>query len=352
MKIKYELVQNIILLFLSIIMLSMIMLVFNKLMYPDYDFIQSQLTLLDRGINIIFSDGRPIDKQQIAEYQNYVYKVDSVKHTQIQIIISYIVLGLVLLIYSIVKKIALIESIVNNGIDNLESLQLSTSDSKYTEIQRLNSKFDKAVNKILQNDAMRVELYENMVHDFVTPLHILKGNLELLNKGINIDINVLNKQVERLEHLAKINIQSQVGQTIAVTDSDIETYVALLQNLYPNVKIKSDISADISFDTKSEYLYRIIDNIVNNAVKHGKPSYVLISLKMTPECYLMSFENDGKPIDKKLITTLFDRNISTTSSGIGLDIVSQLITELGYQLTVESNSQTTNFCMRIPKTGI
>lgn len=352
MKIKYELIQNTIIYTLSIIFILFLILVINKFMFPYYDYANSQLTLVDRGINIIDARGTPIGKDDIEQYHSYVARVKYFHKMESYIVVVYIICGLIVLIFSITNKIKLIETNLQTSILKLENLETIKLNNKYSEINRINANINQAIFKIKAKDQARFELHENMVHDIMTPIHILKGNIELVNNGIDINLQVINEQISRLENLAKLNVLTQEQPKILITGPSIIEYIELLKLINSGVNISTNISEEIEIVTKTEYLYRIIDNIIDNAIKHGKPDNITVSLIEKQNYIVLSIANDGIQIEKQDLEKLFERNYSQSGSGLGLDIVQNLAKQLGYQITVSSTPKETEFSIQIPKTGI
>lgn len=351
MKIKYELIQNTIIYTLSIVFILFLILVINKFMFPYYDYANSQLTLVDRGINIIDTSGAQLGKDDIDQYRSYIDRVKYVHKIESYIVSIYIISGLMVLILSITNKIKLIETNLQTSISKLENLESIELNNEYSEINTINANINQAIIKIQAKDQARVELHENMVHDIMTPIHILKGNVELVNSGIDINLQVINEQISRLENLAKLNVLTQEHPNKRITGNNIIEYIELLKLINSSVNITSHISEEIEFITKTEYLYRIIDNIIDNAIKHGKPDNITISLIDHQHYIELSIANDGIPIANHDLEKLFERSYSQSGSGFGLDIVQSLIQHLDYQIAVSSNAQKTEFTVQIPKTG-
>lgn len=348
MKIKSELAQDVIIYILTLIIALFAILLINRTAFPAYTTNKTQMRLINAGVNIVDDNGDDARGDAVRSYAEYTEQLQPIFQSEVIIYGIFASLGLVLLVRSISRKIKLIENSLNSGVNNLEQLQLIDSDSCYLEITTINDQLNTAITNIRHKDQIRTELYENMVHDFVTPLHILQGNLELMNNGIDIDINILNTQVTRLKHLTSMNLITKEYNRQAFNSDQLEAYITILKPIYEQCSLVTNISPNISFYTKIESLYRIIDNIINNAVKHGKPTTITIGLQQHGDQLILTIDNDGKAIDKDVIAHLFQRNSSASSSGLGLDIVNTLAVDLGYQIKVESTASKTSFKVFIP----
>ncbi len=349
MKIKYDLIQDILIYFLLMIAFALAISTFNHFYFADYYSLESQYLLVnENGLNIIDDNGVNINQQVNSQYilQNSIFK--QVRRFEFIIFIISVILGFMLIMYSITSKLKLITQTLDQGINNLEQLQSIDNINKYQEINQINNKLNTAISSIVHKDTIRSNLYANMIHDFSTPLHILQGNLELMNNGIDIDINVLNSQLTRLDYLVKMNVAKQQYSYQQLLATDLEHYIEILAQLYPRCRFKTEIVSTLQLSTAVENFYRIIDNIVNNAIKHGKANIIKIELKAEDGNYLLTISNNGEPICDEIISQLFERNTSTASSGIGLDIVKQIINDLDYQISVNSIDNNTQFIITMP----
>lgn len=349
MRIKYDIAQDILIYVLTLIALIFSILVFNHYYFKDYYSLESQYTIVNKnGLNVIDEHGQNINHQITTQYRS---QHDQVKHLQKQELASVCliaIIGFIIIIKLVAKKIKLITDTLDTGIINLEQLQPIETSSKYQEINKINHNLNQAITTIKYQDTIRNNLYENIIHDFSTPLHILKGNLELINHGLDIDINVLNSQVSRLDYLINLNVVKQQYNHQLLTSEDLYKHLELLKQLYPKHKFLIKIDDNFKLTTAIENFYRVIDNIVNNAVKHGNPETITITLQKENQSYQLTISNDGSPIDNEIISYLFARNTTTTGTGIGLDIVNQIIIELGYQIDIESTPVRTTFTINMP----
>lgn len=350
MKIKRDLSLNILIYILLLFTIILSIILFNKSQFQLYHILEKQV-----NSNFIYNVQKTDSHQKISaenlvnQYNTEKKRVNKIYQIEFTITIIYAIFGFIFIVISIHQKLTLIENSLNQGIDSLENLELIQNNTKYKEIKKINLKLNTAIHSISEQNKIQTELYENMIHDFSTPLHILKGNLELLNLGLKVDPKTLSNQVERLVYLSKINISQKSTKYTNISSNKIENYILQLQKIYPKNNISPNIEPNILFSTKEENFYRIIDNIVNNAVTHGEATLITISLFSENQNIILSITNNGKQINDDIISILFTRNTSKNSSGIGLNIVSEILDDLKYTINVHSTSQQTNFNIKIPK---
>lgn len=101
-------------------------------------------------------------------------------------------------------------------------------------------------------------------------------------------------------------------------------------------------------------LYRVIVNIVNNAIKAMKNKGTLI-IKSYEDLnnIIIKIENDGEEIPEEVIDKIFDSGFTTKKNnsrnhGYGLSIVKELLENYNGKISVESSSIRTKFTIFLP----
>ncbi|EKQ57215.1 MULTISPECIES: ATP-binding protein [unclassified Clostridium] len=103
-------------------------------------------------------------------------------------------------------------------------------------------------------------------------------------------------------------------------------------------------------------LYRIIINIVNNAIRAMRNSGTLIAKSFQDlEDIVIIIENDGEKIPEEIIDKIFDSGFTTKhdndkNHGYGLCIAKELIEKHCGKIFVESNDNITKFTINLPIT--
>ncbi|MNY59995.1 Bacteriophytochrome [compost metagenome] len=106
---------------------------------------------------------------------------------------------------------------------------------------------------------------------------------------------------------------------------------------------------------------QVFANLIGNAVQHGaEGTPVTVSLSVEKDMAVIAINNQGKPIEKEAIASIFNpmvRNLrsgeaqygSTAGLGLGLHIASAIVS--AHQGTIEVHSKArvgTTFTVRIP----
>lgn len=85
---------------------------------------------------------------------------------------------------------------------------------------------------------------------------------------------------------------------------------------------------------------RIINNLISNAIKHGKCSFIEIEIKKSKDQVLLSVSNNGTAIPEDELPFIFERlykcDTVRSGNGLGLAIVKELTSIMSGEITVQS----------------
>lgn len=237
--------------------------------------------------------------------------------------------------------------------------------------------------EIARDDAIVALDYKNQIlanvsHDARTPLNIIMLNADLLRRELP---DLKEKQQNRLKiidlssHelltfinnlLDTANIQSnQVNPTLLqINVKDFfSNYRPKFQNLMSKKQLNFEISVDNSMPTKiisdSEWLNKIVNNLISNAIKFTEKGEIRLSVKPIDEQYWQISVNDtGTGIPNTAIKQIFQPfwqvDGSTTryanrGVGLGLSIVSRFVHLLHGSISVNSEiGKGTEFIIKLP----
>ncbi|SHF41060.1 ligand-binding sensor domain-containing protein [Pedobacter caeni] len=190
----------------------------------------------------------------------------------------------------------------------------------------------------------KIEFFTNVAHEIRTPLTLIKGPMEKIMKlskevpVIEKNLKTMNRNTDRLLNLT--------NQLLDFRKTEVQGYslnfVKLnISELIEDIKMQFQDAAEskhISFETRlpstpffayvdTEALYKIMSNLVDNAIKYGK-SKVEIVLSVNPEEDKFSIQtiNDGLKIAPEIKNKIFEpfyRSRETEmqrGTGIGLSI--------------------------------
>lgn len=230
------------------------------------------------------------------------------------------------------------------------------------EIEKEKRRLEEAV----QLEIVKNEFFSNISHEFRTPINILIGTMQLINKNIeqnNIDIESLKKYTNYIKQNS-YRLLRLVNNLIDITKMDIGVYEirASNQNI---INIIEDITLSVAdytknnkinliFDTNVEELItycdpdkieRIMLNLLSNAIKYTpEDGNIEVDINVTEKDVIVSVKDSGVGIPSDKLDLIFDRfgqvdeslNRKCEGSGIGLSIVKNLVEMHGGNVYVKS----------------
>ncbi|WP_282192260.1 PAS domain S-box protein [Romboutsia ilealis] len=247
--------------------------------------------------------------------------------------------------------------------------------TKRKEVEEEKKKLEEAI----QLESIRNEFLGNISHEFKTPLNIILGIVQLINK--NIDLDNINKE-NLIRHVGIMKQNSYrllrlVNNLIDISRIDIGYYNLQLSN-YDMVKVIKDITLSISeyvkhkkinlsFNTDLEEVIlacdadkieRVMLNLLSNAIKYTDDNgEIHVSLNKVNEDIVVSVKDNGVGIPKDKLNIIFDRfgqvndilSRRCEGSGIGLSIVKSIVEMHGGKIEVFSEiGKGTEFIFNIP----
>jgi signal transduction histidine kinase/DNA-binding NarL/FixJ family response regulator len=213
--------------------------------------------------------------------------------------------------------------------------------------------------KELENiNEQKTNNFINLVHETKTPLTLIKNYLdEYINKyGPGEEIDIIKSGVDKLtaDVINLFDIERFSKGIDAYKHNQVSDFSAILQESLPlfkhycsKHKIECSTSIDNSILVKADpnAIYRIINNIVENAIKFTEPDgNVRISLSTQNDEILFSVVDTGIGIPEDLQQKVFEpyyqigyKNTSLQGIGLGLPIVKKVVEGLGGTVYIKGN---------------
>lgn len=267
---------------------------------------------------------------------------------------------------------------------NFKTLLITTDERN---LRNLLININKLININRQEISLRKEnsetinkMLSNVSHDLKTPLTIILGYIEILNKDENLSLEekreFLNKiydkgkevldLINRFFNLSKLESGDKKIELGKINVTDIVKRSVLS---FYDILSKEDITIDIEIPDKSIYalgneeaLERVMINLINNAYKYGlEGKYLKIRLSQKEEKVIIEVIDKGKGISKDKINKIFERsyigdesrNKEASGSGLGLYITKKLLQAMKGEIEVTSIPYTkTNFKVELNKLTI
>lgn len=268
--------------------------------------------------------------------------------------ITFIIVSMVILIWSnsLVNRIKkLKEKIDNLNNDNYNhKIKYDYED----EISTLEVALEKMRVYLKEEEEYKNQMYQNISHDFKTPITVMKSYIEAFEDGVITDkeaVKVSKEQLSKLEgkvhsllYLNKLNyfkdkkdiIKERCDVSKVVFDS-VDKF-SLVRN---DVKFTLDIDEkNTIFKGSSEMWGAIIDNILNNFIRYANKE-----IKITIKNNKIILFNDGPNIDKDVLNNIFspfEKGVNGVF-GLGLSIVKKTLTFLNYDINIQNTKNGVKF---------
>lgn len=268
--------------------------------------------------------------------------------------ITFIIVSLLILIWSnnLVNRIKkLKEKIDNLNNDNYNHKIKYDYDD---ELSTLEVAMEKMRIYLKEEEEYKNQMYQNISHDFKTPITVMKSYIEAFEDGVITDkeaVKVSKEQLSKLEgkvhsllYLNKLNyfkdkkdiIKERCDVSKIVFDS-VDKF-SLVRN---DVKFTLDIDEkNTIFKGSSEMWEAIIDNILNNFIRYANKE-----IKITIKNNKIILFNDGPNIDKDVLNNIFspfEKGVNGVF-GLGLSIVKKTLTFLNYDINIQNTKNGVKF---------
>lgn len=216
-----------------------------------------------------------------------------------------------------------------------------------------------------------LELFVGTVsHDLRTPLHAMSGYAALMLTRDDLPekhqrwaeriVTVGARMARMLDELVEISAARggtgiQLERKVIRLGDVVAMVLEEIKVAHPAAVIEYHCVGDNEGLWDADRIARVVQNLVANAVVHGRPSTpVRVDVSEDGADTLLSVHNEGKPIPDALRITLFDafRRARQSSSGLGLGlyITRELVKAHGGEVTFTSSAEAgTMFTVRLPR---
>lgn len=259
---------------------------------------------------------------------------------------TFLLIGLMLVYWSthVVRKIEKLKNKIDN-IDNPDynhKVDFQIDD----EIRSLAFAIEDMRISLISQETYRNQMYQNISHDFKTPLTVIKSYIEAVEDGIEdkdtafdtikIQTEKLDQKVRSLLYLNKLDyLKNQKIDKKELVDME----KVINQEVEKFKFHRKEIEFEVTIDKKSKYYgseenwETIFDNLLSNFMRYTKKK-----IKITAKQNKIVLYNDGEKIDEDLLEGIFTpfRKGIKGEFGLGLSIVKKTLNMMGYNITIKN----------------
>lgn len=309
-------------------------------------------TLMYSEIEKEYISSKMIEKNAIVKGKNYQIKVwkSTIEYDELVEVVSVVFIVMLLVLFLVTAHInsrisKLIWTPFKNTLDYIKDFSVHTTPYKklesneITEFSELNSSINHMTSKIISDYKNQKKFAENASHEFQTPLAIIKGKIDLLLQENTLNEESLTLLVsieEATSRLSRINKSLLLLSKIENQQYEKTDTVALLPLiekvrmvnedfiLDKNMQFVCETTMDLSFRINSELCFILINNLIQNAIRHNANNGQITILIKEETLYI---RNTGvlEPLNEVSIFERFEKKSSNANSiGLGLAIVKEI----------------------------
>ena len=269
------------------------------------------------------------------------------------VVTTFLIITLTLVIWSsvLVRKIEKLKGKIDHIDDDHydHAIEFQVDD----EIRSLELAIEDMRISLKNQEEYRNQMYQNISHDFKTPLTVIKSYVEAYNDKIetaDVIIPVISEQTDKLEF--KVHSLLYLNKLDYLQQSqNIEHHLVDVQKIVEKAKEefkfrRKDVTVIINFDKNSkfygteDYWETIIDNLLANFVR-----YATSTIKITAKNNRLTLYNDGPNIEPTLLEGIFTpfRKGIKGEFGLGLSIVKKTCILIGYDIVIKNEKKGVSF---------
>ncbi len=182
---------------------------------------------------------------------------------------------------------------------------------------------------------------EILRHDILNDLTVINGALKLYKenrkeKNIDMALDRINSCIETINRMRDLELffSSHTDLTIYSVTDVLEDVIKRYPSITFNIEGQSQVLADECFNP-------ILENLISNAIIHGKTDTIDIKIKTDEKYCRVSIADEGIGIQDEIKDKIFDKNFAygeTGKTGLGLYVVREVIQYYGGYVYVEDNT--------------
>lgn len=229
--------------------------------------------------------------------------------------------------------------------------------------------------RLKELESARTEFVANVSHELRTPLSLIKGYVETLIDGARNDpevatrfLETINRNAERLRLLiedlltiselesGRVNLRLQTVALRGLIANVLEDFQSRAAGR--GVQLLSDVP-DVEVAADPDRIEQVLANLVDNAVKYGRPDgKVIVQARIGEDGFIeISIHDDGPGIPPESLSRIFERfyrvdkarSREQGGTGLGLSIVKHIVQSHGGKVWATSKpGQETVFYFTLP----
>jgi signal transduction histidine kinase/ligand-binding sensor domain-containing protein/DNA-binding NarL/FixJ family response regulator len=219
----------------------------------------------------------------------------------------------------------------------------------------------------------KINFFTNIAHEIRTPLSLIIAPLEIIIKSddgdrqTKVNLKIIDKNANRLLELVNQLLDfRKIEEDMFHFNFRTQNIVKILRNVYDQYSMNAQLNninilisienEDVKCHIDSEAIYKIISNLISNAIKYAK-SQIEIRVETINDFILLSVIDDGIGLEKIYLEKIFEpffqvqdnNKVLSMGSGLGLSLSQSLANKQGGLISVKSeHGKGCFFTLKIP----
>ena len=244
------------------------------------------------------------------------------------------------------------------------------------QLMAKNKELKSAYKQVAAANEMKSEFIRNVSHEVRTPLNIITGFAQVIanpdmaesaeeRKHISTMMQKSTRQVTILmDEIIGLSLIDSTEQVTKDDDTNINRMLRKLTEEYRDhatcdteVKMETTLPDDYTLKTNENMLHRIMNCLMENAVKYTQKGSITIRTKQDDEVLKIAIEDTGSGIPEHEAEHIFDRFVKLDNFkegiGLGLSLSRKLAQQLGGNVELDTTYKDgARFIVTLPKGNV
>ena len=195
------------------------------------------------------------------------------------------------------------------------------------------------INMLDRLTRMKTEFFQNMSHDFKTPLTVISTCLSNIKDMLDFDdlnkeemqesIRDAQQEIMRMAGMVDraIKLSTVYDEYQAVVPLDIAEFLYKGASIYRNMLSQRNNKLSVNIVSSlpkvlgnSDMLMHVLANLLSNANRYTYAGEISITATYKDDMVAVTVKDNGSGIKADLLPRVFERGISDSSTGLGLSI--------------------------------
>ncbi len=241
-------------------------------------------------------------------------------------------LAVLYLVNSDLRRLLALKKFVDEAKEDLKKRFITKGDDEISELAKgINSMLDRIC---VLNEGLK---FTNRLlrHDILNKLSVIIGYSEIGKVERNTDY--FDKITHIAEDAAKLIVRVRELEKAFLSFEPKEVNLReVIKDIIKNYDVDWSLKGDGCI-LADDGIYSVIDNIIHNAIKHGKTDKIDFEIEDLDDCIELRIKDYGKGIPDEYKERIFEEDFSTSGSGLGLYIVKKLVEIYKGSIKVKDN---------------